>query len=217
MKIIAIFAFCNADKELVKGVKENLSWVDDFVIHDDTKRTEPFNEYKIRHSMKERAIKKGADWILELDPDERFEKNAEIIFRAVTYNKAKVRYRVNFRELYTPDSYRVDGSWKLKHRISLYPVYPDQKMKNKHFNVKTWPVGKDYKTIALDVNLYHLKHIEPENRAERVRWLKQQDPNNKTQKKGYNYLLNENHIELEKIPKGREYIPKYERWEYHAD
>ena len=203
MKIVAMFAYCERDKHFVKGAVENLSWADDIVAYDNSGK--PYNEREMRLEMKRQAIEKGADWILELDPDERFEKEAARIFRGMTKKKRKVIYRVNFRELYTPDSYRVDGIWGRKYRFSLYPVYPSQTIKNKEFNLKTWPITPDYKRISLDVNLYHLKMIGTENRQKRVEWLKSIDPESKTQAKGYDYLLDETNIRLEKIPVGREY------------
>lgn len=207
MKIVAMFAFCERDKHFVEGALKNLSWADDIVAYDNS--GEPYNEREMRLEMKRQAIAKGADWILELDPDERFEKRAEKIFRSVTKAKEKIIYRVNFRELYAPDYYRVDGVWGKKHRYSLYPVYPGQIIKDKEFNLKTWPINKEYKRIPLDVNLYHLKMIEPENRIERVKWLKSIDPESKTQARGYDYLTNEDGLKLERIPVGREYYPIY--------
>ncbi len=203
MKIVAMFVYCERDKHHLKAVLDNLKWVDDIVACDNSNKS--YNELKMRQAMKEIAISKGADWILELDPDERFEKNAEKIFRQITKLKSKTIYRVNFRELYTSDSYRVDGIWGQKHRYSLYPVYPDQRMKEMDFNIKTWPINPEYKKVSLDINLYHLKMIDPENRKKRVEWLKSIDPESKTQIRGYDYLLDEKGIKLETIPKGREY------------
>lgn len=203
MKIVAMFAYCERDKHYVEGALTNLSWADDIVAYDNSGNS--YNEREMRLEMKRQAIEKSADWILELDPDERFEKRAAKIFRGVTKKKQKVIYRVNFRELYTPDSYRVDGIWGRKYRFSLYPVYPNQVIKNKYFNLKTWPITPDYKRVPLDVNLYHLKMIGIENRQKRVEWLKSIDPESKTQAKGYDYLLDETNIRLEKIPVGRDY------------
>lgn len=210
MKLIAIMIFCDRDKHLVKDALKNISFVDEVMLHDDSKRTGEFNERDIRLSLKNRAIKAGADWILELDPDERFEKGAGEVIRELIKYKKKVMYKFNFRELYTPLKYRTDGVWAKKHRISLYPVYPRQKMKDKKVNVKTFPLG--YRVIDTNLNLYHLKMIEPENREHRVNWLKEIDPENKTQTKGYDYLLDETNIKLETIPKGREYLPRYKRY-----
>lgn len=209
MKIIAMFAYCERDKHFVAGALANLSWVDDIVAYDNSGK--PYNEREMRLEMKRRAIAKHADWILEIDPDERFEKNAKDIFREVTKTKRKVIYQVHFRELYRPDAYRVDGIWGKKRRLSLYAVYPDQKVQGKTFNMKTWPITPDYERIKLDVNLYHLKMIDPQARKERVKWLKSMDPEAKTQLIGYDYLLDETGMELEKIPSGREYFPKYEK------
>lgn len=204
MKIVAMFAYCERDKHFVKGALENLAWVDDIVAYDNSNK--PYNEREMRLEMKRLAIEKGADWILELDPDERFEVGAAEKFREVTRTKHKTIYRVNFRELYTPDSYRVDGIWGRKHRYSLYPVYPGQKIKEKFFNMKTWPTNSEYKRVNLGINLYHLKMIDPQNRIERVEWLKSVDPEAKTQSIGFDYLLDERGIKLEKIPDGRGYL-----------
>jgi hypothetical protein len=203
MKIVAMFAFCERDKHYVPGVLENLSWVDDIVAYDNTGKE--YDERAMRLEMKRLAIEKGADWILELDPDERFEVGAARVFREVTKTKHKAIYRVNFRELYTPFAYRVDGIWSKKHRYSLYPVYPNQTIKSKKFNLKTWPTNPEYKRVHLDVNLYHLKMIDPDNRQKRVEWLKSIDPTAKTQARGYDYLLDEKGLKLESIPNGRDY------------
>lgn len=203
MKIVAMFAYCERDEHYVADLLDNISWVDDIIAYDN--RGKEYDERAMRLQMKRLAIQKGADWILELDPDERFEKSAEKIIREVTKTKHKTIYRVNFRELYSPDEYRVDGIWGRKYRFSLYPVYPNQKIKNQKYNLKTWPINREYKRVPLNLNLYHLKMIDPKAREDRVKWLKEIDPNSETQRVGYDYLVDESGMKLEKIPEGREY------------
>lgn len=198
-----MLAFCERDEKYLAGALHNLNWVDDIVVYDN--RGKEYKEREMRLEMKQQAIDKGADWILEQDVDERFEKRAESIFRRVTEIKQKVIYRVNFRELYAPDLYRVDKGW-IKYRYSLYPVYSGQKIKDKAYNVKTWPINEDYKRVNLDVNLYHLKMIDIEDRIKRSKWLKEIDPYVRTQARGYDYLLDESNIKLERIPRGHEYL-----------
>lgn len=214
MKIIAIFSY-RYDKKLVPDLLENISWVDDVVSIDDTNNKNLwFDERETIMRLKQMAIDKGADWILEIDPDERLEKKAGEVFRALTRFKSKVVFEVKFRELYDPVKYRVDGVWGNKRRRCLYPVYPNQIYKDKDIHFSGFPINKEYKTIPLDINLYHLKMIEPCNRVARHRVFKTIDPTEKHQRIGYDYLIDETIIKLEKIPKGRAYYPKYKKWEF---
>lgn len=204
MKIVAMFAYCERDKHHLPELMSNLAWCDEIIAYDNT--GDDYDEQKMRRAMKQKAIEAGADYILECDPDERFELRTGKVLRKISKKeKSKTIYRFNFRELYEEDKYRIDGSWSRKHRFSFYPVFPDQEMKDKKYNLKTYPINEDYKRFNLGLNLYHLKMIEPEQRKKRVEWLKTIDPNNETQVMYYDYLNDETGLQLETIPKGREY------------
>jgi len=214
MKIIAVFSY-RYDKELVPGLLDNISWVDDVVSIDDTDNKKLWvNEKEMRMKLKKMAIEKGADWILEIDPDERLEKNAENVFRALTKHKSKIVFEINLRELYEPNMYRIDGIWGRKKRRKLHPVYSGQEYKDKDIHFSGFPINKEYQVIPLDINLYHLKMIEPKNRKLRAKIFKKLDPSNKYQAIGYDYLADETCIKLKKIPVGRAYLPEYKKWEF---
>lgn len=217
MKIVAIFSY-RYDKVLVPDLLKNIEpLVDEVISYDDTKNTGTwFDERKVKMHLKRQAEVAGADWILEIDPDERFEKNALLKLRQLAEQNLgkKVIFEVKFRELYTPDRYRIDGIWGRKVRRSLYPVMPGQIYKDKDVNFSGFPINKDYKVIKTGLNLYHLKMIEPANRIARRDALQAADPTNKTQRIGYDYLTDETSIKLEKIPAGREYTPEYNPWEF---
>jgi hypothetical protein len=216
MKIIATFSY-RYDKELVPGLLKNISWVDDVVSIDDTENKDLwFDERKMRIKLNKIAIAKGADWILETDPDERWEKNAGDVLRALAKHKSKIVFEIKFRELYTPIMYRIDGIWGRKRRRVLYPVYPGQINKDREIHYSGFPINKEYKVIPLDLNLYHLKMIEPKNRKLRAEIFKKLDPSKKYQAVGYDYLIDETNMKLEKIPVGRAYLPKYKKWEFRA-
>jgi len=207
-KVIATFSYRH-DKHLVPGLLRNISWVDDYIAHDDTKNTGIwFNEREVRLELRQRAIDAGADWILEIDPDERFERRAGDVFRALTQYKYKAIFQFNLKELYLRDEYRVDGIWDRKKRLSLYPVFMGQEHKDKEVHFHSFPINKDYQIIPLDINLYHLKMIDSNERVKRMEIFKKLDPDNKLQNMGYDYLADETNMVLEKIPKGRGYLLK---------
>jgi len=209
IKLVCVFAY-RYDKELVPDLKENLnSFVDEFVEWDDSKNSnEWYHEGEIRNHLINEAKKKNADWILCIDPDERFEKNAGKTIRKLIKKKKKVVYSFNFRELWSsPNIFRNDGIWGKKRKAILFPVYPNQTFMNLPVHSQWHPQNKDYKLIIIDINLYHLKMINSKNREDRKNLYNKLDPNKEIQAIGYDYLTDEKDIELIKIPEGREYLP----------
>lgn len=209
-KLVAAYAF-RYDAPLVPDMRKNIEgFVDDFVEWDDRKNEAKwYHEGETRLALIEQAKAKGADWIIAIDPDERFEKNAGRVIRAAIKEKRKLVYYFKYRELYTPDSYRVDGVWGEKLRYTLFPVYPGQEFHNYKVHSPWHPINTDYGREALDVNLYHLKMIDPKNRVARKKLYQELDPEKGIQKTGYDYLDDESGLTLEKIPAGREYYPPY--------
>src|SRR5690606_16868796 len=93
----------------------------------------------------------------------------------------------------------------------LYPLLPDQKFADQRLHALYTPVEGGYKRKDLDVNLYHLKMIEPENRVRRAELFNRLDPEKRFQKIGYDYLADETGMRLEAIPAGREFAPAYRK------
>jgi hypothetical protein len=75
-----------------------------------------------RHRPPPAARTIGADWVLAVDPDERFARRAAGPIRWRTLIKRNIVYGFNFREVYTPTTYRVDGIWGEKVRWNLFPL-----------------------------------------------------------------------------------------------
>lgn len=211
-KLIAVFSY-RYDKALIPDLKKNLnSFVDDYVEWDDTKNTnEWYNEGEIRNGLIRKAKEKGADWILCIDPDERFEKDAGKKIRNLIKKEGEKIYSFNLRELWgKPNTYRNDGIWGKKRQIRLFPVLPNQQFMNLPVHSPWHPQNEDYEIIHVDINLYHLKMISPNNREDRKNLYNKLDPKKEIQKIGYDYLTDETDIELVTIQKKRGYIPSHD-------
>lgn len=215
-KIVACLGWKYEPKWLIDELKENLSWVDDFAIVDCRDRDELWiHEGEYRQLQRKLAKEKGADWVLITSADERWEKNAgEIIRPLVDDNKNKVIYEMNLRELYTPTAFRWDGIWANKLRRRIYPLLSGQTMKYQSIQCSSVPQDPDYQVKYIDVNIYHLKMIEPQNRVLRARVFNVLDPTKEFQPIGYDYLADEHGILLKDIMEGREYYPKYKKYEF---
>lgn len=211
-KLVACFGWKYEPEWLVEELKENLKdWVDDFAILDCRKRDELWiHEGEYRLKLRELAKQKGADWILITSPDERWEKDAGKIIRPyIDGNKDRVIYDFDLREMYSPTEYRIDGIWGQKNRYRLFPLLENQLFTYQPIQCNSYPQEPGYEVKHLDVNIYHLKMIEPQNRRLRVEVFKKLDPDNKYQGIGYDYLQDDYGAILESIPKGREYSPSY--------
>lgn len=209
-KVYAIFSY-RYDANLIPDLKKNLKGiVDEYITHDDRSRKDTwYHEGEVRNKLIEEARKKGANWVLCIDPDERFEKGAAREIKKLVKTKGKVVFGFRFRELWTPDEYRSDGIWDNKVKYILFPLLPDQKFMNKKVHSQWHPQNDDYKLIKTDLNLYHLKNIDPENRTARKELYKSLDPDNKIQSIGYDYLDDEKNLQLTPIKKNRQFYPKY--------
>jgi hypothetical protein len=208
--IVALFAF-RYDRALVPDLLENLApLVDGYVSWDDTRNKELwYHEGRVRSGLIEAARTIGADWILAVDPDERFEYRAARRIRWCTLVKRHVVYGFSFRELYTETSYRVDGIWGEKVRWNLFPLRPGQTFHDLPVHSPWHPTNPGVRFKRIDVNLYHLKMIDQHNRVTRRELYERLDPRAEIQKIGYAYLTDEASLRLESIPAGRGYHPPY--------
>lgn len=195
VRLVAGYAFKYEPDWLIEDLRENLSWVDGFVSLNQRDRTDelwsPRSERVAALQSLARDI--GAEWMLIMDPDERLEDRAEVVVRALIEHDPKARFTFNFRELFSPTEYRVDGVWGQKTRRRLF-----------HLSQLRAP------RMRVDLNIYHLKHIEPGNGALRSRVFQQANywDNHRL---GFEYLADEEGMVLESIPEGRGYRPAYDR------
>lgn len=211
-KVVAIYGVKYEPEWLVEDFKKNMSWVDDFVELDCRGRDELWiHEGDYRLWGREEARKQNAQWVIWSSPDERWEKNAGKIIRPLIDNNFENKiYEVQLKELFHPMWYRCDGMWDTKNRQRIFPLKDDQVMKYQPIQCHAAPMG-DYEVIHLDVNIYHLKMIEKENRTMRAKVFNALDPDNKYQTMGYDYLDDEVEAVVVRIPEGREYTPVYNK------
>lgn len=190
MKLVAAYCYRYEPDWLIDQLNTNLSWVDQIISVNTRKAKEEWvpRERRIA-TMQKRARAAKATHILHLDPDERIQDDAEPVVREAI-DSPGLRFSLRMCELWTPDAYRIDGVWGRKHRRRLYHIdHP-----------KAQPI------TPLDLNIYHLKMIEPENREERVKVHTRSNTwDNK--KRGFDYLNDEKGMVLESVT--RPYSPPY--------
>lgn len=210
-RVVAIVSY-KYDKDLLSDLKSNLNGlVDDFLIKYDKNGDLMKHEGKYRRKMIESARSMGADWVVALDPDERFEKSSIKKIRQLVdkHLGEKMMFEFNFRELYTPREYRIDGIWGDKKRIAVFPVRDDNIFTDLKIHAPKNPLNNDYTIVKTGLNIYHFKHIRPDLRKQRRDLYTKLDPHSEAQDIGYDYLIDEEKMELESIPRGRDYAPVY--------
>lgn len=207
-RVVAAFSF-RYDAHLVPDLIENLRpAVDGYAAFDDRKATELFSDEPVRRrALVAAAREMGAGWVLFVDPDERHETALAERMGMLTAVKKPVVWGFNYRELYTPDSYRVDGLWGRKRRFSLFPLRDGQVFDDARLHGPHHPLG--YRRRLTGLNIYHLRPIIRERRLARRDLYKRLDPDSAYQAVGYDYLAEEDGLMLEPIPAGRGYKPPH--------
>jgi hypothetical protein len=161
-------------------------------------------------TLTEAAWSYGADWLLGIDPDERVERD----FRARAESEIERVERtghdamwVHFRELWDfPDRFRCDGIWGAKRKACLFRSSRDHRFDDRRFH-SIWASMPDRDWPQADLLLYHLRMIRPEDRQTRVARFRRLDPDAVWQEIGYDYLVDEEGLELSAIEPGRDYVP----------
>ncbi|PJR87879.1 hypothetical protein CN878_19515 [Ochrobactrum sp. 695/2009] len=210
-KVICLFAY-RYDENLVPDLLENVApFTDGWIAWDDTKRTELwYHEGQVRRALVDAARDNGADWVLCMDPDERLEIGAKEKIRSLISGDPFIIWGVHFRELYSADSYRVDGLWGQKKRYNLFAIHEGQELMNNNVHSGWYPLNSGYSMKMSDINLYHLKMIDPANRKARADLYNKVDTSG-IQEIGYDYLADEDGMELITIAKDRMYAPFREK------
>jgi len=232
-RIFIVGGWWKEPQHLVDDWYESFSWADKICIVDDRKNKVWGDEGKYRLKQRAKLEKAGIkpwDWVFVTSPDERLEVGAEAVMREEIQKDLGLRtYSFDLKELFTPLQYRTDGIWGRKTRPRLYPYLPNQIFHTRKIQQTPVPltrINQRYKRLKLDLNIYHLKMIEPENRQTRIDdytaadpqgrlvnknspSIKRLDPEGKFAKHGWNYLKDTEGMILERIPRGRGYRPKY--------
>lgn len=162
-------------------------------------------------TLREMAWGEGADWLLGIDADERvehgFRERAEAeIDRAEA--SGHIAIWLPFKELWTRDQFRVDGVWGEKRKATLFKADPTAHFEPRrlHSIWAPWPPPNGEYPIS-DLRLYHLKMIDPAARQARADLYNRLDPDHTYQAIGYDYLVDDEGIELQSIEPGRGFVP----------
>lgn len=164
---------------------------------------EAVNRIEVINAAYEYSDDKDNTWVLCCDPDERFEIRFLKRMREMTQSGERKAYGVHFRELHdNKKTYRVDGVWGGKTKFILFPLKEDMQF-DKVYTFRHhihWFYNEMLECMSLtDYNLYHLKMLKKEDRIKRADLYNALDPNLKIQPIGYDYLFDEEGMELRKI------------------
>ncbi|WP_336799758.1 hypothetical protein [Kaistia sp. MMO-174] len=209
-QVFAVFSY-RFDAHLVPDLLANIEpIVDGWVAFDDRAATGVFSsEAGRRRILLQEARKAGADWILAVDPDERFEAGVRSRIRRLMAESGRVAWGFRFREMYTPTTYRIDGIWGKKIRYCLFTMFDPAERTDTGLHDLWFPRDGGFQTRHCDLDLYHLKMIAPARRLARRDLYNFLDPNRADQPIGYDYLAEERDAAFETIPRNRLYHPAH--------
>jgi hypothetical protein len=167
---------------------------------------------KNHRALVEAAWQHEPAWLLGIDADERLEREfrrraAGEIERAEAADQAALW--VPFRELWgTYDRVRVDGVWGQKRKACLFASDRDHRFDSRRLHQvwAPWPPSNGEYPLA-DLRLYHLRMVRREDREARAERYRRLDPDNSFQRIGYDYLVDEEGLELAPLEPGREFSP----------
>jgi hypothetical protein len=172
--VLAVFSY-RYDAELVPDLLANIApVVDGWVAFDDRKAGDLFSsEPRRRQLLVQRAKDLSATWVLAMDPDERIELGAATRIRSLTSERRRIIWEFNLREMFTAETYRVDGLWGSKMQGRLFPVFDGPLCSDQPLH-GAWCVARaGYSILSAGLNLYHLKMLSAKRRQARrdLPWL----------------------------------------------
>ena len=217
---ITALTYYRFDEDYLEDYRKNLkNLCDDYLIIKDIEGGLMHAEGEYRQRLYQQAYEQGTKWAVVLDPDERLEKRAgkilKKLIRQAEKENVKRIFKFNYREMYTSNEYRCDEIWNNKERVVVFPLLEENIYSDAALHMPKHPLNSDYEIINTDLNIYHLKHINPALRQHRRDIYEKLDADHKYQTIGYDYLIDETGIELAKISWKRRFTPKYR--EYHIN
>lgn len=209
--VIAVFSY-RYEAHLVPDFIANIRpFVHGYVAWDDrAATTELTSEPERRNRLLAEARKMGARWILAADPDERIEDALARRLPSLLAQGEGNLWNFSTREMFTPDSYRVDGLWREKRRLTLFPVAAIGTELDKPLHGEWIADRSGFRLRDAETNFYHLRMATSARRRLRRDLYASADPARKFQPIGYDYLDDERAMVLERIPKGRGFSPPFQ-------
>jgi len=176
-----------------------------------------WNEYFNHVSLIKAGRRHGATWFLCLDADERIEERlcSDISMLATEADARKVdAYSFQLRDLWNDRfHYRVDGVWasrgvyRLFRNINSHTKFDPRRL---HRYWLPFEILADIGNVGATVPyaMYHLRMIQSKDRIARYERYSKIDPGNRFQQQGYEYLVNEEGIDLAPVTTDRDFLPK---------
>lgn len=208
--VIAVFSY-RYEAHLVPDFIANIRpFVHGYVAWDDrAATTELSSEPERRNRLLAEARKMGARWILAADPDERIEDAlAERMPHLLAQGEGNL-WNFSRREMFTPDSYRIDGLWREKRGLMLFPVAAIGKSLDKDLHGEWIADRSGFRVRDAETNFYHFRMATPARRRLRRDLYATADPTRRFQAIGYDYLNDERAMVLKRIPEGRQFTPAF--------
>lgn len=207
-RVIAVFSY-RYEASLVPGMLENIApSIHGWVGWDDRGASQVFSsEPERRNKLLDTARRMDADWILAIDPDERFEDALKDKMPEMTRHPAL--WTASFREMFTSNCYRTDGIWKNKFKIVLFPAKFALRASQREYHGAWISPKTPLLRKKSNLNLYHLRMASAERRQHRRYTYAALDPNRSSQRIGYDYLDDERGMVLEKIADARNFTPPH--------
>jgi glycosyltransferase involved in cell wall biosynthesis len=171
-----------------------------------------WNEPDNQRRLIEAAGRHGADWLLVVDADERLERDFRQRANAAIWAAQRQGIRalgIRIRELWgSTESYRCDGLWGEKRKASLFQYRPDHEFDPRPLHNYWAPLNSrvDGRYPPADLELYHLRMVQPEDRRQRLERYRRLDPGNRWQPQGYEYLIDDRGIQLARPAPGRHFL-----------
>lgn len=188
------------------------------LLHTGRRAAEPWDCGANRRRLYAAAGDCGAQWIVGLDADERVERDFRRRAEAEIDRLERSRITagtIRIRELWDrPDRMRIDGIWGRKANGRLFAYRRDAVLDERRFHGH-WPPLDSLLQLPdgrkayepLDLELYHLRMVRPEDRERRRERYNRLDPERRFQAIGYDYLVDPTGLEVVPLPAGREYEP----------
>ena len=150
------------------------------------------------------AVQAEADWIVSLDADHRVEREFRDRAERVIRRGGRLglsAYAFHVRELWGgPDTYRADGVWGKKVRARLFRARADHEFDERALHAHKGPRQAQVlgRYPVADLEVYHLRMLEPADREARRRRYETLDPDAVYQPGlGYAYLTDETGLRAE--------------------
>lgn len=171
-----------------------------------------WNENANQKRLIRAAGRHNPDWLLVVDADERLEKNFRDRANGLVWaaeSRGVKALSLAFRELWgSPHTFRRDGAWGQKRKASLFKYRRDHEFDHRPLHNYWAPLNSriNGQYVHADLELYHLRMLEPQDREFRRQRYLRLDPEQKWQPRGYEYLVDETGIELGSPEPGRHYL-----------